>query len=1187
MSDTHHEELVERERNDNMNQDEDGALIVLSLKWIKPDEIQNMKRLGTSLNKMLQSWFNNQKLKVDCSVERIIFDGCVLIKTKPAPAIIELQKLSKQTLTGRDGNSVTITGISLTLPSAEVDTQVPADASLNLPTCGPEPQTDQVQPGKQSNAGPAAGEQSGTSSMSEPQTDQVQREKQSNAGPAAGEESGTSSISEPQTEQIQLEQQSNTASAAEEMHSCSLPVGHFWYVNHMYKEEMKHIEKKNGVKIRAEVKVKLELDQKDGSKDKALNEFINLVQKTTAESSGSVIPLKSTAPDQWRDALKTIQKKENKLLITLTSEEMTVCGPRQSQEVIRKFLNANAQQKNTNVSLEENERENEDTSLKIDMSNKDHLMQTGLTMEESYWKLMNSSYSENVAKIKDKFNVELKESDAGQGKVTVKAFYKKDEGNASMESHALRGLFHLYQKIATSPMSFSQAPATSGNWSWPWSWYFLLRSRNFHFHLSGKTAFKEARQGRKIKMSGTDGEVPMDVDKNYDPNQPFLKSKNQQHPTFTDKPAAVSVVDEAEALAVLSLKWIKHDEPGNMKKLETSLNKMLQSWINNQKLKVDCSVKRTLTDGCVVIKTEPPTAIIELQKLSKQTLTGRDGNSVTITDISLTLPSAEVNTQVPADASINLPSTQPEPQTDQVQREKQSNAGPAAGEESGTSSISEPQTEQVQLQQQSNTASAAEEMHSCFVPLSLFWYVNHMYEEEMKRIEKKNGIKIKAEVKVKLELDQKDGNPDKALNEFINLFQNNTVEYSGSVIPLKSTAPDQWSNVLKTIQKKENKLLVTMTSEGMTVRGPRQSQEVIRKFLNADAQQKRNTNVSLEENEREIWDTALKIDMTTKDHFPDAGLIMEESYWKLMSTSYNEQVKRIKDKFNVELKESDISHGKVSIKAFYNKDKGNASMESHALKALLRLCQKIDASPMKLSLFNGASGPSGSLMNTNSISQPEGASNELVLNGQSANRKHNADASQGGGATARDGEAEKCSICLDTFKNKKQLKCKHEFCEECLQQAKDVNGPICPICRVVFGMITGDQPDGKMSHYTLHGSLSGFPGCGTIVISYDIPSGIQTQKHPNPGQHFSGISRRAYLPDNSEGKEVLQLLKRAFDQKLIFTIGTSRTTGRDDQVTWNDIHHKTSTTGGPQWFGYPDPEYLSRVKEELKAKGIE
>lgn len=73
-------------------------------------------------------------------------------------------------------------------------------------------------------------------------------------------------------------------------------------------------------------------------------------------------------------------------------------------------------------------------------------------------------------------------------------------------------------------------------------------------------------------------------------------------------------------------------------------------------------------------------------------------------------------------------------------------------------------------------------------------------------------------------------------------------------------------------------------------------------------------------------------------------------------------------------------------------------------------------------------------------------------------------------------------------------------------------------------------------------------------------------KHPNPGQPFHGTTRTAYLPDSAEGNEVLWLLRKAFDQKLIFTVGTSTTTGASNTVTWNDIHHKTNEYGGPERY---------------------
>ena len=77
------------------------------------------------------------------------------------------------------------------------------------------------------------------------------------------------------------------------------------------------------------------------------------------------------------------------------------------------------------------------------------------------------------------------------------------------------------------------------------------------------------------------------------------------------------------------------------------------------------------------------------------------------------------------------------------------------------------------------------------------------------------------------------------------------------------------------------------------------------------------------------------------------------------------------------------------------------------------------------------------------------------------------------------------------------------------------------------------------------------------------PSPYPKARHPNPGRLYRGTQRSAYLPDNREGREVLRLLQRAFDKKLIFTVGTSRTSGSEDQATWNDIHHKTSIGGGP------------------------
>lgn len=189
-------------------------------------------------------------------------------------------------------------------------------------------------------------------------------------------------------------------------------------------------------------------------------------------------------------------------------------------------------------------------------------------------------------------------------------------------------------------------------------------------------------------------------------------------------------------------------------------------------------------------------------------------------------------------------------------------------------------------------------------------------------------------------------------------------------------------------------------------------------------------------------------------------------------------------------------------------------------------------------------------------------------------------------------EQNTCVICLDEVprdpkKAKKLDKCGHEFCKDCIESYFESAKKSCPVCNTVYGISAGTQPDGKMDVRVTSQCLPGYPaGTKTIEISYTIRSGVQGPQHPHPGRSFSGTHRTAYLPDTTEGREVLGLLKKAFDHRLIFTIGQSRTTGLEDTVTWNDIHHKTSMHGGSSNFGYPDPTYLNRVKQELADKGI-
>ena len=85
-----------------------------------------------------------------------------------------------------------------------------------------------------------------------------------------------------------------------------------------------------------------------------------------------------------------------------------------------------------------------------------------------------------------------------------------------------------------------------------------------------------------------------------------------------------------------------------------------------------------------------------------------------------------------------------------------------------------------------------------------------------------------------------------------------------------------------------------------------------------------------------------------------------------------------------------------------------------------------------------------------------------------------------------------CPICRDVISKAKTLpKCKHSFCEACINKSLS-HKQECPLCRMVYGEVRGNQPtNGYMNISTYLGvKLDGYPH-GAIVIDYYFPDGIQ------------------------------------------------------------------------------------------------
>lgn len=66
---------------------------------------------------------------------------------------------------------------------------------------------------------------------------------------------------------------------------------------------------------------------------------------------------------------------------------------------------------------------------------------------------------------------------------------------------------------------------------------------------------------------------------------------------------------------------------------------------------------------------------------------------------------------------------------------------------------------------------------------------------------------------------------------------------------------------------------------------------------------------------------------------------------------------------------------------------------------------------------------------------------------------------------------------------------------------------------------------------------------------------------------------------------MIRLLNKAFEYRHVFTIGDSITSNAHNVPVWV-IHHKTRMNGGPQNYGYPDPDYYQRLRAELEQFGI-
>ncbi|NXB77056.1 DTX3L ligase, partial [Donacobius atricapilla] len=485
----------------------------------------------------------------------------------------------------------------------------------------------------------------------------------------------------------------------------------------------------------------------------------------------------------------------------------------------------------------------------------------------------------------------------------------------------------------------------------------------------------------------------------------------------------------------------------------------------------------------------------------------------------------------------------------------------------------------------------------------LYEYFIHTHKEDIKELHRRFGahIRIKGHEEdntlISISSDEGPASLQAASDFFIKTFQETTRDLTQEKIPITNSYT--LKEAIMRLNKRFRNLLAKEEGNQLLLRGPGSEILAARKFLaeeGENSQAEKNTKISSQ------W------------YKYRTGIEVDASVFKLLETILSKEIENINGKFDtlVEIKEN--SYGQKVI-IFRPKPK-TSDMSSHATESFINAFQSASAMlrekiiSMRLSedqkktlnmLLNAkkfedlnvklkkkedkliisglpdhlyaAEKYIKALLNTEDSTQTKnraplfsdlsfqeaaGASKK-----SSVGQKNNLSSEGQTQAKTEENEEDECPICRDRIKNKETLeKCKHAFCKICIDRAMTYK-QACPVCNTICGVLTGNQPEGTMSTKTIRLSLPGYPHCHTIQIDYDMNGGIQTSSHPNPGQRYGPVHRTAYLPDNEEGREILKLLRRAFSQKLIFTVGQSRTTGQRDVITWNDIHHKTAIKGGP------------------------
>ncbi|RXN31987.1 E3 ubiquitin- ligase DTX3L-like protein [Labeo rohita] len=453
------------------------------------------------------------------------------------------------------------------------------------------------------------------------------------------------------------------------------------------------------------------------------------------------------------------------------------------------------------------------------------------------------------------------------------------------------------------------------------------------------------------------------------------------------------------------------------------------------------------------------------------------------------------------------------------------------------------------------------------VPPYHYWYMVHAYRKDMEKIEKQYGVSINAEVSVSLKPTHSSSSDSvsKAFDDFQKLVWKCVQSFSEATINHSDMDSDTVKHTLRAIQSEESKMMFTMSASNCLLFGPKNITDMIKRETTGVEQQSKGKSNEMDVDKDFSPQNRPSLDIDTND-LPNQ-LEMKKMYWDLMKLSYKEQISQLETKYNVSFYERSLQNNWTIKVQAQSTGEQHINLESHALRALTHLYQKLASAAISCELKNQTDktavaqiveelqqqhygvvavdvfspwrlfglpehlgpaiahtekklqkdvfdykvkkliGYSGDIPHARGIKRNQmpdygpGAVGGAAWD-KGVNFRGRGEAETGVNEESKDSsrhdskgahaEEETCVICMDSFNDKEKLKCGHEFCRDCIKRSVNNLGSICPVCKEVFGKLEGNQPDGKMTVTTSKSSLPGYPDCGTIEITYNIPSGIQT-----------------------------------------------------------------------------------------------